>query len=432
MRKILLFGIILLSILNQIQLAESQNCTSVEYIFSHLDECDKSNVTLFGEVNDVLYLGTEGYETTFFVLNDTTGIINVTILYNYTKDTSLPSHLPISEGDTLTIKGIFFYRNTSYKDLPFENTVFLEVYNPKDLFVIPKTSNCTNISNILLNGDICNGKNVTVTGKVVYTYVASIPLDDQGYTKEFVFFLTDDTNESIFVGGYGNLYVLEGNIVTVSGIFYTSFTFLSNTSWKSIIFTEPSKIIVKKNDDNIAIFLFLIAAILISCIFGFLIYSKYKKSHYKIGLSFERYILSLFDEQNWIIVDYTKDLYKKFGRKVESDSNPDIVIKHKNTQNTIAVECKYRSGFTTGKKGKEDYGIFWAKDYQIKNYVAFKEKTGYPVFIIIGVGNIPSNPTDLYIVPLAAIMKYEFATKNYLEKYRRQKDGRFIIDEFKY
>ena len=96
-------------------------------------------------------------------------------------------------------------------------------------------------------------------------------------------------------------------------------------------------------------------------------------AQHAVGAAFEDYVLSRFDMRDWVVVDRTKDFSKELGRRVESDSNPDLVFRHKDTKKVVAVECKYRSKFAVTKKG--DQYITWASEFNIKNYNAYREKT---------------------------------------------------------
>ena len=50
-----------------------------------------------------------------------------------------------------------------------------------------------------------------------------------------------------------------------------------------------------------------------------------------------------------------------------------------------------------------------------------------PVFIIIGIGGIPANPAEIYVVPLASIKETELS-KNWLENYRHNLAKNMFFD----
>ena len=136
------------------------------------------------------------------------------------------------------------------------------------------------------------------------------------------------------------------------------------------------------------------------------------KDPYEKGVAFEKYIINLLPEQDWSIVDYTKDTIKDIPRKIESSSNPDIILRHRGTNKLVALECKYRADFFRTETGR----IMLVKDYQINNYKAFNKEKGYPVFIVVGVGNKPSNPGRLFLFPLNSI-QYSPTAMEYIEKF---------------
>lgn len=137
-----------------------------------------------------------------------------------------------------------------------------------------------------------------------------------------------------------------------------------------------------------------------------------EKEPYEKGLAFEKYILSLLPEDEWSIVDYTKDTIKGIPRKIESSSNPDIVLRHRKTNKQVALECKYQSEFYKTHFGN----ILLIKDYQIKNYNSFSKEKGYPVFIIIGIGGKPGKSEKLFLFPLSSL-QYPSASMDYIKKF---------------
>ena len=57
----------------------------------------------------------------------------------------------------------------------------------------------------------------------------------------------------------------------------------------------------------------------------------------------------------------------------------------------FAVECKWREYFYKG--------CIMLDKFQLENYRHYQEVTGNPTFIIIGIGDKPIAPTQIYIVP---------------------------------
>jgi hypothetical protein len=61
------------------------------------------------------------------------------------------------------------------------------------------------------------------------------------------------------------------------------------------------------------------------------------------GDDFEKYVIDLFDEKYFSIMQWTTDMARKHTRFVESDCGPDLVLRHRLTNEIFCVECKFRS-----------------------------------------------------------------------------------------
>ena len=151
---------------------------------------------------------------------------------------------------------------------------------------------------------------------------------------------------------------------------------------------------------------------------------------YKKGLQFERHVSSLFPRNIWVIADRTGGgLFKKLGRLVESDTNPDFTFRHIATGKTIAVECKFHSYFYKGKYG--DFGTWWRKE-QGARYRAYGAERKIPVFVAIGIGGSPKNPQRLFFCPLEKLnnVPHEFITESDLKQFERKHGVQFLSDSF--
>jgi len=287
---------------------------------------------------------------------------------------------------------------------------------------------CSSVEKIYRNVDFCDGQNITLTGKVVGL---TLSVSDSG-NKYTTFMLDDATAAPIKVFSYTHLSISEGDMVKISGTFYEVLEKSGYTFYMQIETTPEEVFIIDRESLLMRLLPVIIITIFVIALI-FILYKKYKQHkiskniEYEIGASFENYVQSLFDMGDWRIVRATSDLGGKYERRVESDSDPDFVMRHKKSNKVVAVECKYRSGFG---KGREEPGIFWASEYNIKNYGVFREKEKIQVFIAIGIGGAPSKPDHLYLVPLYCL-KYRFASKEYLEKFERSPNDKFTIGEFK-
>jgi len=144
-----------------------------------------------------------------------------------------------------------------------------------------------------------------------------------------------------------------------------------------------------------------------------------KKSMDK-GHEFENYIANIFNLKSdyFAISSWSTDhSLKRAGIRVESDSNPDFLIRYKPTNEHFAVECKWRA-YTYYNQKIRDYVIKWAEPYQIKNYQEYSKLHNIPVFIVIGIAGKPNNPELTFCLPLE-VAKYPEIFPSILEKYER-------------
>lgn len=118
-----------------------------------------------------------------------------------------------------------------------------------------------------------------------------------------------------------------------------------------------------------------------------------KEKYLKMGIEFERYVLHLFPPDEFSIVDYTKDVLKKMDVRVESDLNPDLEVRHIESDTVFFVECKFRSGLYKGN-------LSWTRESQLERYNDFAFINEIPVFVVIGLGGEPASPKRMFCIPL--------------------------------
>lgn len=154
---------------------------------------------------------------------------------------------------------------------------------------------------------------------------------------------------------------------------------------------------------------------------GFFLWHYY--DYYGKGYRFENYVATLFPTNQWVIVDKTRDYSKKFKRTVESDSNPDFTFRHTATGKLFAVECKFRSYIY---KGGVDVG---RRNYE--NYLAYGRKHNMPVYMVLGVGNSPTHPREMFVVPVDQIRSATpgFILESDLTPYKRDPHKPFFYSE---
>lgn len=89
------------------------------------------------------------------------------------------------------------------------------------------------------------------------------------------------------------------------------------------------------------------------------------------GDDFERFVVDLFDEKHFSIVQWTTDMARKHNRFVESDCGPDLVLRYIHTNEIFCVECKFRSRLLKGK-------LQWSTSKQLERYRIFEDDNEIP------------------------------------------------------
>ncbi|HYC83639.1 MAG TPA: hypothetical protein VEB86_00395 [Chryseosolibacter sp.] len=132
------------------------------------------------------------------------------------------------------------------------------------------------------------------------------------------------------------------------------------------------------------------------------------------GRQFENWVASNFDQTYFKVIEWRSDKYHN-GIYAEASKYPDFEINMTTvSHNTnFAVECKWRRGFSKNR-------ILWAEDYQIDNYREYEKLSGKPVFVVIGIGGVPSSPETLYVVPLRHITS-RYLTYEFLQRYIKRR-----------
>lgn len=70
-----------------------------------------------------------------------------------------------------------------------------------------------------------------------------------------------------------------------------------------------------------------------------------------------------------------------------------------------------------------------AKNYQLKNYKTFEKKEKKKVFIVLGLGGEPSDPENIYIIPIKNLYKPELGQYQ-LQQYRKMNRNTFFYNPF--
>ena len=119
------------------------------------------------------------------------------------------------------------------------------------------------------------------------------------------------------------------------------------------------------------------------------------------GDSFERCVVDLFDKSHFTIVEWTTDMMRKHNRYVESDSNPDLTMRHELTDMVFSVECKFRSNLYKG-------GLNWSNWNQLRRYKLYSSDNEIPLFIVIGLGGVHNIQTGCFVFRLMILSIQHF------------------------
>jgi len=111
------------------------------------------------------------------------------------------------------------------------------------------------------------------------------------------------------------------------------------------------------------------------------------------GNDFEKYVVNLFDNKYFSIVQWSTDTTRKHDRFVESDAGPDLIVRYLPKDEIFCVECKFRSCLFEGK-------LQWSDPQQLKRYQGFAREKKLPFFVVIGFGGDSSYPERMFCIPL--------------------------------
>jgi hypothetical protein len=131
------------------------------------------------------------------------------------------------------------------------------------------------------------------------------------------------------------------------------------------------------------------------------------------GFQFENYIVTLFNQRNFRLIEWRSDKEATNGVRPLSCSWPDLVFSSKGKKKLyFAIECKWRKRFFEG-------GTDWADRSKIDSYLDYQREWNIRVLVAIGIGGQPSNPEQLFITPLDHISKYPFVFQSHLIPFKR-------------
>jgi len=137
------------------------------------------------------------------------------------------------------------------------------------------------------------------------------------------------------------------------------------------------------------------------------------------GNDFESYIVSLFPENKFALVEWSTDICRKHDRFVESDTRPDITVRHIKTGNVFHIECKFRSMLYENK-------LSWTNKKQLTRYQEFARESDDPVYVAVGLDGRASKPKYLFFIPLEEA-KYPGLYPSVFERFERNRGKEFGV-----
>jgi hypothetical protein len=142
----------------------------------------------------------------------------------------------------------------------------------------------------------------------------------------------------------------------------------------------------------------------------------------KAGYDFEKYVVQKFDQKYFEITQWAGDKFVE-GRFAETTQQPDIqlVLRSAGKRYPLAVECKWRSN------PKSEF-VRFADDEQLARYQKFGKTNNTPTFIVLGIGGKPSDPAEVFVIPIDRFNKPLQHLDN-LKDYKREDINRgFYFD----
>lgn len=158
------------------------------------------------------------------------------------------------------------------------------------------------------------------------------------------------------------------------------------------------------------------------------VYPNYRQIHLEESLQkghdFEDYIITLFNQRKFKLIEWRSDKTASNGVYPESCTYPDLEFAFIGRKKyRFAVECKWREDFKQGR-------IKWSYQKQIDTYVNYQSEKNIPVFIAIGIGGLPGDPEKLFVTPLHDIKNNNIVSESDLLPYIRNPKHRFFYNTF--
>src|SRR5690606_7652752 len=123
---------------------------------------------------------------------------------------------------------------------------------------------------------------------------------------------------------------------------------------------------------------------------------------FKKGDLFEKFVENeLFQATDYTLVHRTNTYDQNEIRYAQDTLRPDFKFRCKQTSQEFYVEAKYRSRFNAENK------LEVISYTQIERFKGIQREESIPIFIAIGYGGSPENPTNVSLIPLAQLSYLE-------------------------
>jgi hypothetical protein len=140
-------------------------------------------------------------------------------------------------------------------------------------------------------------------------------------------------------------------------------------------------------------------------------------SSFTKGEEFEKYVEKyLFPKEYYDVIHRTNTYEQNKERFAEDTIKPDFKFRCKKTNKEFYVEAKFRTKFNNAKK------IEVISLSQLRRFEKLQEEEKCPIYMIIGYGGKPSNPTSISIIPVEK-MEHLSLYETYLRKYKINKNS---------
>jgi hypothetical protein len=140
------------------------------------------------------------------------------------------------------------------------------------------------------------------------------------------------------------------------------------------------------------------------------------------GNDFEGYIVRKFDQSYFRLIRWQGDIHFN-GISPVANTYPDLEYEfhHRDFKKKFAIECKYRSTLFQNQ--------FELEPRKLDNYKKYRDEFKIDVYIVIGLKGLPTEPEELYLLPLTTFNKSNSISYQQLKDYFKSTEHNFFYDK---